>query len=51
LYVLAAARPGKRVKAVITTSTAYPHFGGLREYVARGIPVYAADVNASAAAL
>jgi hypothetical protein len=37
--------PGKRVKAVVTTSTAYPHFGGLREYVARGIPVYATDVN------
>jgi hypothetical protein len=39
--------PGERVKAVVTTSTAYPHFGGLREYVARGIPVYATDVNAA----
>jgi hypothetical protein len=37
--------PGQRVKAVVTSSTAYPHFGGLREYVARGIPVYATDVN------
>jgi hypothetical protein len=37
--------PGTRVKAVVTTSTAYPHFGGLREYVARGIAVYATDVN------
>lgn len=37
--------PGARIKAVVTTSTAYPHFGGLREYVARGIPVYATDVN------
>ena len=37
--------PGQRIKAVVTTSTAYPHFGGLREYVARGIAVYATDVN------
>jgi len=37
--------PGQRIKAVVTTSAAYPHFGGLREYVARGIPVYATDVN------
>lgn len=39
--------PGARIKAVVTTSAAYPHFGGLREYVARGIPVYATDVNAA----
>ena len=36
---------GMRVKAVITTSDAWPHLGGLREYVARGIPVYALDLN------
>lgn len=33
--------PNQRVKAVVTTSDAWPHLGGLREYVARGIPVYA----------
>ena len=33
--------PGIPIKAVITTSDAWPHIGGLREYVARGIPVYA----------
>lgn len=33
--------PGVPVKAVITTSDAWPHLGGVREYVARGIPVYA----------
>jgi glyoxylase-like metal-dependent hydrolase (beta-lactamase superfamily II) len=37
--------PGTRVKAVITTSDAWPHLGGLREYVARGIAVYACDLN------
>jgi glyoxylase-like metal-dependent hydrolase (beta-lactamase superfamily II) len=33
--------PGVPIKAVITTSDAWPHIGGVREYVARGIPVYA----------
>lgn len=37
--------PGVPVKAVITTSDAWPHLGGVREYVARGIPVYALDLN------
>ena len=37
--------PGARVKAVVTTSDAWPHLGGVREYVARGIPVYACDLN------
>ena len=32
---------GIPIKAVITTSDAWPHIGGVREYVARGIPVYA----------
>ncbi len=42
----AAARyPGVKVKALITTSDAWPHLGGVREYVARGIPVYAVDLN------
>ena len=37
--------PGVPVKAVVTTSDSWPHIGGLREYVARGIPVYALDLN------
>jgi hypothetical protein len=37
--------PGVRVKAVITTSDAWPHLAGVREYVARGIPVYGLDLN------
>lgn len=37
--------PGLRVKAVISTSDSWPHFGGVREYVARGIPVYILDLN------
>lgn len=37
--------PGVPVKAVITTSDAWPHMGGVREYVARGIAVYALDLN------
>lgn len=35
----------KPIKAVITTSDAWPHIGGLREYVARGIPIYVLDKN------
>ncbi|HET7370826.1 MAG TPA: hypothetical protein VFK45_08310 [Gammaproteobacteria bacterium] len=37
--------PGLPVKAVVTTSDAWPHIGGLREYVAQGIAVYALDLN------
>lgn len=37
--------PGVRVKAVVTTSDAWPHLAGVREYVARGIPVYGLDLN------
>jgi glyoxylase-like metal-dependent hydrolase (beta-lactamase superfamily II) len=37
--------PGVKVKAVVTTSDAWPHLGGIREYAARGIPIYALDVN------
>jgi hypothetical protein len=37
--------PGAPVKAVISTSDSWPHFSGLREYVARGIPVYILDLN------
>ncbi|MGH8377354.1 MAG: MBL fold metallo-hydrolase, partial [Gammaproteobacteria bacterium] len=37
--------PTLPVKAVITTSDSWPHIGGLREYVARGIPIYALDLD------
>jgi hypothetical protein len=37
--------PGLPVKAVVSTSDAWPHIGGVREYVARGVPVYALDLN------
>jgi hypothetical protein len=39
--------PGTRVKAVVTTSPMWMHIGGLREYAACGIPIYALDVNVS----
>ena len=37
--------PGVPVKAVVSTSDAWPHIAGLREYVARGIPIYVLDLN------
>jgi glyoxylase-like metal-dependent hydrolase (beta-lactamase superfamily II) len=37
--------PGVPVKAVLTTSDAWPHIGGVREYAARGIPIYLLDRN------
>ncbi|HYX68817.1 MAG TPA: MBL fold metallo-hydrolase [Terriglobales bacterium] len=37
--------PGAAIKAVITTSDAWPHLAGIREYVARGVPVYALDLD------
>jgi len=37
--------PGVPVKAVVTTSDAWPHLSGIREYVAKGIPIYALDLN------
>ena len=36
---------GLPIKAVITTSDAWPHIGGLREYAARGVPIYTLDLN------
>jgi len=36
---------GKKVKMVVTTSDAWPHLGGMREYAARGIEIYALDLN------
>jgi hypothetical protein len=38
--------PGMPIKAVITTSDSWPHIGGVREYVARGVPVYVLDRTA-----
>jgi hypothetical protein len=37
--------PGVPVKAVISTSDAWPHLAGLREFAARGIPIYVLDLN------
>jgi len=37
--------PGVKVKAVVSTSDAWPHIGGLREYVARGVPLHVLDLN------
>jgi hypothetical protein len=37
--------PSLPVKAVVSTADSWPHIGGLREYVARGIPVYVLDLN------
>lgn len=37
--------PAKRVKAVVATDDAWPHFGGLRSFVARGADVYVLDLN------
>ena len=42
---VAARWPGSRVKAVVSTSPMWMHVGGLREYAARGIPIYALDAN------
>lgn len=37
--------PRARVTAVVSTSPMWMHIGGLREYAARGIPIYALDAN------
>jgi hypothetical protein len=37
--------PNLPVKAVISTSDAWPHLGGMREYVSRRIPAYVLDLN------
>ncbi|HEU5400098.1 MAG TPA: MBL fold metallo-hydrolase [Terriglobales bacterium] len=37
--------PNVPMKAAITTSDAWPHFGGIREIVANSIPIYAVDLN------
>jgi hypothetical protein len=37
--------PSAPIKAVVTTSDAWPHLAGVREYAARGIAIYALDLN------
>ena len=37
--------PGVPVKAVLSTSDSWPHFGGVRFAVAQGLPVYILDLN------
>jgi len=37
--------PNLPIKAAITTTNYWWHFGGIREYVSRGIPVYVLDLN------
>ncbi len=37
--------PDKDIKGVISTSDAWPHIGGIREFVAREIPVYTFFLN------
>jgi hypothetical protein len=39
--------PGLKIKGVVNTSDAWPHIGGLREYAARGIPIYVLDLLAA----
>lgn len=42
---LAKTFPGKRVKAVIATDDAWPHFAGLRTFAARGATLVGLDLN------
>lgn len=37
--------PGKRVKAVVATDDAWPHFGGIRTFVARDAELILLDLN------
>jgi hypothetical protein len=37
--------PGKRVMAVVATDDAWPHFGGFRTFVARGVELVGLDLN------
>ena len=37
--------PNEPIKAVVTTSDAWPHIAGLRTYAARRIPIYLLDLN------
>lgn len=37
--------PGVPIKAVVSTSDAWPHLAGVRAVVARGLPLYIVDLN------
>lgn len=37
--------PGRAMLGVVSTSDSWPHLAGIREYVARDVPVYALDLN------
>ncbi|HEX7121089.1 MAG TPA: hypothetical protein VF178_01875 [Gemmatimonadaceae bacterium] len=37
--------PGMPVTGVVTTSDAWPHLAGIREYVARDVPIHHLDLN------
>jgi hypothetical protein len=37
--------PGLPIKAVITSTSYWWHFAGIREYAAQGVPIYVLDVN------
>jgi hypothetical protein len=39
--------PGMPLKAVLSTSDSWPHFGGVRYAVAQSLPVYILDLNQS----
>jgi hypothetical protein len=37
--------PGERIKALVSTSDAWIHIGGVRQYIARGVAIHALDLN------
>jgi hypothetical protein len=39
--------PGMPIKALVTADNIWWHFAGIREYAARGIPIYVLDQNAA----
>ena len=41
----ARAFPGAPLRAVVSTSDAWPHVGGVRAYAARGVPIYAFELT------
>jgi hypothetical protein len=45
LDAITARHPGLPIRAVLTTSDSWPHIGGVRECVARGLPLYVLDAN------
>ncbi len=45
LDAVTARHPGLPIRAVLSTSDSWPHVGGVRECVARGLPIYVLDAN------